>query len=1149
MTVAFRNLCTESQFATLFEGGANDLGAEFPYLPLTYPGMPPAGPDFDRQATAWATDAAPKDLQLAWAYYRALYDDQFTMSIQYKANVMPVQLILGGLWGAEADGPRPADVMVVGKMPGQEETRNKCNLYGPSGQELQRAIERTGYRDWFNWYVTNVVRHEHADPRQGGTLESRWIKNCLPLLQMEMALIRPKYMLLLGAEAITHVLGKGNNLTNTQGRVFEKKIPVLNADGSVGEHTIQVMTSVHPAFVIRRPEKTDSLNESVKRFVELVNGGQVGNPEADIDHRAIRKIEDLRKCRQEVLSDPKYNVVAVDAEWHGEFPYEPGAFMRTLQFSWWPKKAVSVVLHDTEGKYCFDAPLADVAAELNLIFKSTPGRKVRVAGHFLNADMPWLMSIGLDVMDEYYAPLDDPNPDGDTRLFGWQKTDTEGGFDTILACHAVTETAEFKLETIATRYTTCPRYDYHLQKWKKEYCAEHGLDKEELEGYGPCPDEVLVGKPGAREVDWGEPLEDSYGCYDADATRRLVDVFNGTPEKVGLLDNDANGEQARIPFWRSMWSCPAFGEMHRTGLGVDMAEADELVDLYRSCSRLLLAKLRADAKWPEFNPNSVFHCRELLFGELYTGKFNRTTWERVSVSPPGAVLLNIPPYKSTGKRPKLWTDITRRKEEHLYSPSCDKEVLQVLADLHPLVSLLRDLRVIAQTGKYVLRPRATVTVTEERVVGEDPLTGTPIVETEERQEEGEYERGMLSYVHADKSIRSHFSQTKETGRASSWGPPLQNLGKSAEEKYKAIFKRYQKKSEDNSWQGLGLEYKKPLRAIIQARMKPHPVTGELIPWLLVDADWTGAELAIMAWQSEDANMTEHVRRANLLESDPMFYDIHSNVACNTFRLTVPDMRIDSEKDAAKWKVKVGTHVSEILKVDVGELLPATKKALALINKAGLRTAAKAVVFGYAYGQQAEATYRKARQEGVEDITLQQAQALIEGLTEMYPGLPPYFEDCRHRSQNPGYLFNCFHRLRRFARSQDRQTVSEQERQAMNFPIQSAVADAMNMAMGFLYWYRYEEEDPSLWYDIVLQVHDAVVLECPYYALDWVTKKVLPTCMGDRVPVFPVGLDGSIRPGGPFHLQVPPPDVFEKWSVNLSKADCDRLQISESYAAA
>lgn len=1144
MSQHFRNAATPLLFQDILAGRPGPLGEAFPFIPPGARGVPAAGPDFERQAAAMAREGFDAAFYRNWLYYNALYNDAFTLPIQYKASMVQCQFILGGLWGGAADGPRRADVMVVGKLPGMEETRNRCNLVGPSGEELQRGLERVGCTNWASWYVTNLVRHEHPDPRSGSAMEAKWVKNCLPLLHMELRLVRPKYVLLLGAEAISHVLGKGNNLTNTQGRAMELKFPAVDDDGNEYEHTAVALTTVHPAFVLRRPEKTDTLIEALGRFADLVNGGAVGNPEADIDHRAVRTIADLRKARAEILADPRYTTIALDAEWHGEFPYEPGAYIRTVQFSWWPKRAASVVLHDTEGKYCFDAPLEEVAAELNLICRSTPERKTRIAGHFLNADMPWLVSIGLDLIDEYQAPLDDPNADGDARPFGWQKTEWEGGFDTILAAHAVTEASEFKLETLACRYTTCPRYDVKLQAWKKKFCKDNDLDNEELEGYGPCPDDVLVGVPTGRVVDWGIAVDDSYGCYDADVTRRLVDVYNGTPEKVGLLDNDANGQVARIPFWRSMWSCPAFGEMHRQGLGVDMELADRMVAHYRETYRRLLAKLRADANWPMFNPNSVYHTRELLFGELFNGKYDKETWESVSVRPQGAVSLFMEPYKSTGKRPKLWADIARKKEERLYSPSCDKEVLQVLADNHPLVALLRDVKVIGQVGKYVLRPRAEVKVVEQVAVGVDEETGEEQFEERTRTEEGEYERGMLSYVHVDSSIRSRFSQTKETGRASSWGPPLQNLGKSAEDKYKAVYKRYA------GDKGLGeLGYMSPLRSIIGARVKPHPVTGEPVQWVGVDADWTGAELAIMAWQSTDRNMIEHVRRANLDESDPLYYDIHSNVACSTFQLLVPDMRIESEKDALKWKVPVGTHVADILKVDVGRPLPATKKALALIGKGGLRTAAKAVVFGYAYGQQAEATYRKARQEGVEDITLQQAQALIDGLVATYPGLPPYFEDCRRRSQDPGYLVNCFYRMRRFARTTERQTIGEQERQAMNFPIQSAVADAMNMALGYLYWYRFEQSDPSLWYDIVLQVHDAVVLECPAYCLDWVCNDVIPTCMGTRVPVYPTGLDGSTRPGGPYHLQVPPPDVFLKWSVPLTKADCARLEIAEKYAAA
>jgi hypothetical protein len=118
---------------------------------------------------------------------------------------------------------------------------------------------------------------------------------------------------------------------------------------------------------------------------------------------------------------------------------------------------------------------------------------------------------------------------------------------------------------------------------------------------------------------------------------------------------------------------------------------------------------------------------------------------------------------------------------------------------------------------------------------------------------------------------------------------------------------------------------------------------------------------------------------------------------------------------------------------------------------------------------------------------------------------------------------------------------------MNFPIQSAVADAMSRALDHLYWYRFEQDNPDMWYDIVLQVHDAVVLEVPVHALDWVVNDVIPVCMSDRVNVYPCSLDGTrYTHAGPFHLQVPPPDIYRRWSVPLTKEECVELGIKEEY---
>ena len=81
--------------------------------------------------------------------------------------------------------------------------------------------------------------------------------------------------------------------------------------------------------------------------------------------------------------------------------------------------------------------------------------------------------------------------------------------------------------------------------------------------------------------------------------------------------------------------------------------------------------------------------------------------------------------------------------------------------------------------------------------------------------------------------------------------------------------------------------------------------------MFIESDFTGAELAVMAWISGDPNMIEHVRRNALSEDDPDYYDIHSHIAVKAFHL-------DCEP---------------------------TKKGLASIHAKHLRVAAKAVVFG------------------------------------------------------------------------------------------------------------------------------------------------------------------------------------------------------------
>jgi hypothetical protein len=113
---------------------------------------------------------------------------------------------------------------------------------------------------------------------------------------------------------------------------------------------------------------------------------------------------------------------------------------------------------------------------------------------------------------------------------------------------------------------------------------------------------------------------------------------------------------------------------------------------------------------------------------------------------------------------------------------------------------------------------------------------------------------------------------------------------------------------------------------------------------------------------------------------------------------------------------------------------------------------------------------------------------------------------------------------------DQRVAGEQQRQAMNFPIQSLVADAVSRALDHLYTRR---EGYGLHYRIALQIHDAVILEVPVEEAEIVYDKVIPECMTDLVPIYPTDLNGvPIADRGPYYLSTDR-EVALRWGEKLT----------------
>jgi uracil-DNA glycosylase family 4 len=1025
----------------------DDTGAEltadlFPMVPLDSIGMPPAGADFIAHAVALGDDPTvvnvknkkklPVGEKLVHLYRAALYDPAFSMPIMLKSGAEIVQFLPGHLlkYGVGDDpiyGPKPARVMIVSKIPGTNELNDKSAITGPVMEPLFKALRQCGLlsREYQEWYITHACKFASPTP-DTPAVPAAWIKDCAVLLAQEIRLVKPDYILCLGNEATKAVLNTTASVSELAGRATTLK----TYDNEGNERDIKVMSIMHPGYVIRKPEAYEDFRGQVSRFKDLIEDRETLAEE--VDHADIYTEEVLRETVDAMLADPdpNANIIAVDCEWHGDYPTEEGAYLRTIQISNKDKWARSIVLRHQGGADAFRPNIDAARKQLLRLLKSTPERDVRVGGHFFRADLPWLVAFGVDVRPEY-----EPAKDPDDR--------THGGWDTSLMYHAVNECAKYGLDVCSMRFTTAPTYWDELNEWRKRYRAENKLKASDMAGYGDCPAHILH----------------PYGSYDADVTRRIMLHFYGTNGKDGAIFNDSNGHDCWLPYWTAHRASLSFLEMEMTGLVIDRTRADELTTLFMNTQERLLAEIRQELNWPDFNPKSQPQLSVVLFGEKFSNRYTNPP-----TVPEGALLLNLRPVKTTGKRPVLWNEMSwRGVNPETATPSTDKESLGILGHINSTAAKIRDYKFVSQVLQSVLR-KPSVTDEGDYEIDENGNYS--------------YEKGLVGCVHADGRVRTHFFQTKETGRASSSRPPLQNLSSRRENDYERI---------------LGEQYQHPVRSILRV---PPGYVG-------IETDLTGAELAVLAWLSQDNDMIEHVRRNLLPERHPDHYDIHSQQAIKTFGIT------DVEP---------------------------TKKGLEKAGKKGLRIAAKNVNFGIPYGRGAEALARQCKEEGV-SVTADECQAMIEAYFASYPKTRTFLAECREKSQNPGWIMGPYGRVRRFVPSKDRAIRGEQERQAQNFPIQGGVADAVSIALSN--FYRYREEHPEIEYRIGLQIHDAIVLIVPIEHAEQVYKEVVPKCMIDDVPFYPRRLDGSKIDAGPYRFGSSR-EVFVHWGETLSDEEAKAI---------
>jgi uracil-DNA glycosylase family protein len=156
------------------------------------------------------------------------------------------------------EGPTPAEGMLVGEQPGDREDVEGTPFVGPAGRMLDRGLADAGI-DPRRVYVTNVVKHFRYRARGKRRIHQKpdavHVAACRPWLDAELALVRPRVLVCLGAVAAQALVGRHVRVTVDRGHPLDSPLAP------------SVLVTVHPSSLLRAPDEK-ARREAYAAFVK-----------------------------------------------------------------------------------------------------------------------------------------------------------------------------------------------------------------------------------------------------------------------------------------------------------------------------------------------------------------------------------------------------------------------------------------------------------------------------------------------------------------------------------------------------------------------------------------------------------------------------------------------------------------------------------------------------------------------------------------------------------------------------------------------------------------------------------------------------------------------------------------------------------------
>jgi len=152
-------------------------------------------------------------------------------------------------------GNLQADLMFVGEAPGADEDEHGFPFVGRAGQLLTKIIEGIGFKRE-EVFIGNINRCRPPGNRAPTLPEAH---TCRPFLLREIAVVKPRVIVVMGNTALHNLLDTKNGITKVRGS-FQDYFGV------------KVMPTFHPAYLLRDPNKKREVWEDMKKVRDFLKG-------------------------------------------------------------------------------------------------------------------------------------------------------------------------------------------------------------------------------------------------------------------------------------------------------------------------------------------------------------------------------------------------------------------------------------------------------------------------------------------------------------------------------------------------------------------------------------------------------------------------------------------------------------------------------------------------------------------------------------------------------------------------------------------------------------------------------------------------------------------------------------------------------------